>query len=337
MDLLKSSNSQLCNNGSTDAIIHCQFNDIDELAVFLPENIRLTLLECAPFSCRSMALDLGTIQFNFSYVSRSLHAVGAKHEGFLTFAMILEGQGQHGIESHRLVTEDYLFGFDCDREANLIFPGNATYCAVYIRPDVFEACSQAMDRPELNSSFFAANYAYLPASFPPLRGYLRQLHKLLDQNAPSLQNPGFQKIILQDFLPLLVTALPAQSEKKAAKSFRRSQLVKQADDYMRAHLDQVLTLTDLCQALGTSSRALCYGFQEMFGKSPMSYLKTLRLQGVYRALKAAEPDHKTVTETATQFGFYHLGYFAQDYRQMFGERPSETLKRYSGSQCSHIE
>jgi AraC family ethanolamine operon transcriptional activator len=88
-----------------------------------------------------------------------------------------------------------------------------------------------------------------------------------------------------------------------------------------------LTLTDLCQALGTSSRALCYGFQEIFGTTPIAYLKLLRLQGANRALKATESNPETVTEIATQFGFYHLGYFARDYKQMFGELPSETLKR----------
>lgn len=61
--------------------------------------------------------------------------------------------------------------------------------------------------------------------------------------------------------------------------------------------------------------------------SPMSYLKILRLQSVYRVLKANQSNNTTVTETATRFGFYHLGYFAQDYKQMFDELASETLKR----------
>jgi AraC family ethanolamine operon transcriptional activator len=59
----------------------------------------------------------------------------------------------------------------------------------------------------------------------------------------------------------------------------------------------------------------------------MAYLKTLRLHSVFRALKTPQPSPKTVTEVATQFGFYHLGFFARDYKQMFGELPSATLKR----------
>lgn len=328
MKSVKGLSSQVLNGAASDVVSYYRFEDIDELAVFLPEDVRLTLLECESFVCESAALNLGAIQFNFNHVNRNLHAVGYKQVAFLTFSMLLQGKGQHAIENSRLITEDYLFGFDSTREADLVFPGDTTYCAVYIRPDLFEAYAQTMNRLELDSKFLAANYLYIPKSFPPLRSYLQQIYELLNQHSPLLRKPDFQQIILQDFLPLFITALTAQQEQQTLpRGFRRSQLVKQADDYMRSHIEQPLTLTDLCQALGTSSRALCYGFQEMFGTSPMFYLKILRLQGVYRVLKAAKPSRNTVTEVATQFGFYHLGYFARDYKQMFGESPSETLKR----------
>lgn len=327
MNSLEDSQLQSLNSGISGTIACGQFRDIDELAEFLPEDVQLTQLECKPFYCGSVALYLEAIQFNFNYVNCRLHAVGQKRADLLTFSMILHGRGQHGIENNQLVTEDFIFGLDPNREANLIFPGDAIYCAVYIRPDIFDTCCEAMNRTELNKQFFAANYVYIPESFSPLRTYLRQLYALCSQQSSLLQRSDFQQIILQDFLPLLITALPMQQEKVPVKTFRRSYLVEQANDYMQSNINQVLTLTDLCHALGTSSRALCYGFQEMFGMSPMAYLKLLRLQRVYRALKMAEPSHKTVTEIASQFGFCHLGYFARDYRQVFGELPSETLKR----------
>lgn len=328
MKSLKGSGSPFPDNTTANIASLHHFEDIDELSVFLPEDVRLTLLECASFSCQSAALNLGEIQFNFTHVNRHLHAVGDKQSDFLSFSMILQGNGQHGIENNRLVTEDYLFGFDAHRQADLVFPGGCVYCAVYIRPDIFEVYTQATERLDLNTKFLATNYVDISETFLPLRAYLKHIYHLLMQQSPLLKQPEFQQIILQDFLPLFISALPVQQGQRVpAKCFRRSRLVRQADDYMRSHLDQALTLTDLCQALGTSSRALCYGFQEIFGTTPMAYLKLLRLQGVNRALKATESDPETVTEVATQFGFYHLGYFARDYKQMFGELPSETLKR----------
>jgi AraC family ethanolamine operon transcriptional activator len=52
-----------------------------------------------------------------------------------------------------------------------------------------------------------------------------------------------------------------------------------------------------------------------------------RLNHVRRRL--CDPDStSTVSQIANDWGFYHLGKFAQDYRHLFGERPSVTLSRY---------
>ncbi len=59
----------------------------------------------------------------------------------------------------------------------------------------------------------------------------------------------------------------------------------------------------------------------------MAYLKQKRLEAARRTLLTAEPLTTSVTEVATQWGFFHLGRFARDYRQLFGELPSETLKQ----------
>ncbi len=329
MTSLKDLGAQFLSDVSPGTVSLYSFKDIDELAVFLPEDVRLIPLECEPFQCQSAFLNLGAVQFTFSHVNRNLHATGDKQTDFLSFSMILQGNGRHGIENNRLVNEDYLFGFDLSRKADLVFPGNCIYCAVYIQPDVFVAYAQAMDRLDLDEKFLAANYAHIADSFSPLRSYLKEIYTLLIQQSQRLQNRDFQQIILQDFIPLLIAALPAQSSSQTdAKFLRRSRLIKQANDYMQSHLDQSLTLTDLCQALDTSSRALCYGFKEMFGVSPMSYLKILRLKAAHQLLKTASPNTITVTESATRFGFCHLGYFSRDYKQMFGKLPSETLRQH---------
>jgi AraC-like DNA-binding protein len=49
------------------------------------------------------------------------------------------------------------------------------------------------------------------------------------------------------------------------------------------------------------------------------------------ALLAAEPEEIAVTEVAFLWGFWELGRFAVEYRQLFGECPSQTLRQIRGS------
>jgi len=53
-----------------------------------------------------------------------------------------------------------------------------------------------------------------------------------------------------------------------------------------------------------------------------------------RALLLAQDRNVTVTEIATDFGFAELGRFSVEYRAVFGECPSATLRRVCGPQLS---
>lgn len=136
------------------------------------------------------------------------------------------------------------------------------------------------------------------------------------------------RALVQNLIPLLIDAIPHASKRLnlSWRSPRRFEWVKQAEAYMRAHLEASISLMSLGQALYTSERPLTYGFREVYGSSPMAYLKTLRLYAVRTQLQQAEPTATAIAEIAKRFGFQSLGHFSRDYKTMFGELPSETLK-----------
>ena len=59
----------------------------------------------------------------------------------------------------------------------------------------------------------------------------------------------------------------------------------------------------------------------------LAYLRTLRLSNARHDLLTQR--WATVTETAMQWNFFHLGRFSQDYQRIYGETPSQTFRRNS--------
>jgi AraC-like DNA-binding protein len=94
------------------------------------------------------------------------------------------------------------------------------------------------------------------------------------------------------------------------------------DAYMRSRLGAPVALEDLARAAGVSVRGLNMLCQRHHGASPMALLRNMRLDAVRASLQ--QHPGLCVTEAALEFGFGHLGRFAQYYRDRFGELPSQT-------------
>lgn len=107
----------------------------------------------------------------------------------------------------------------------------------------------------------------------------------------------------------------------------RYRLVHRVRDFALAHKDESVSIPQLCQTFHVSRRTLQYAFQDVCGISPSAYLRTLRLNGVRRALRAPQHPSAEVQDLAAQWGFWNPSQFACDYKRLFGERPSDTLVR----------
>ena len=96
--------------------------------------------------------------------------------------------------------------------------------------------------------------------------------------------------------------------------------------YMLDNLDGSISIRSLSSALGVSERTLRYAFHEVFGTSPVQYLKALRMHRARGALRQANSRRTTVRREALRSGFWHLSRFSAEYKEYFGELPSVTLK-----------
>jgi AraC-like DNA-binding protein len=106
----------------------------------------------------------------------------------------------------------------------------------------------------------------------------------------------------------------------------RFRVVGSALDVLAANAEP-LTVPELSRAIGVSQRALEYAFRNTFDETPHNFVRRQQLHEARHRLLTADSSTSSVTRVAVDLGFWHLSRFAVDYRRMFGERPSETLRR----------
>ena len=103
--------------------------------------------------------------------------------------------------------------------------------------------------------------------------------------------------------------------------------VRRALEVIEDHYPEPLTITDLAAAGHISVRRLQAGFRRHVGVPPMTYLRRFRLDRAHELLCSAEPETTSVTEVAMTCGLRHLGRFAAEHHDRYGETPSQTLHR----------
>jgi transcriptional regulator GlxA family with amidase domain len=107
-------------------------------------------------------------------------------------------------------------------------------------------------------------------------------------------------------------------------------IVDRVETVGRLHVDEALHIEFLCKHCRITERTLRAAFKTVYATTPYHHLHTLRLHEARLALLNPHPG-ATVTSVAMQFGFLELGRFSVEYREVFGERPSDTLRRSSES------
>jgi AraC-like DNA-binding protein len=133
-----------------------------------------------------------------------------------------------------------------------------------------------------------------------------------------------ERMLLATFVECLAQSIPQNSE--VAPELGEYQ-VRRAEEWIAQHATDAIGVEEIANAVGVGVRSLQRTFQRVRGYSPLKAIQLHRLSRTHEALLQATPDIASVTSIASEFGFFELGRFAQQYRAHFGENPSETLSR----------
>jgi AraC family ethanolamine operon transcriptional activator len=127
--------------------------------------------------------------------------------------------------------------------------------------------------------------------------------------------------------PYLLVAAHEKPDSNETAHAPKANIVRNAERWLDGAPPERLHVIDLCRALNLPLRTVQRAFRETVGMGPAHYLTFYRMHKVRRALMECDPTTSRVTDIALDQGFWELGRFAGLYRRVYGERPSETLRR----------
>ncbi|KWO64796.1 helix-turn-helix domain-containing protein [Burkholderia ubonensis] len=158
-----------------------------------------------------------------------------------------------------------------------------------------------------------------------------RLSALIDaaqRNPGCLEYAATRRMFRDAMLGMFLDALDQRigAERRDITHATYSDIVRRCEKHLRERPEEPVTVLELCRALRCSRRTLQTSFQRVADVTPVAYLRTIRLNAVRRLLRTTSAQQLGVGEAAASWGFTHLGYFASEYRDLFGELPSQTLR-----------
>lgn len=165
-----------------------------------------------------------------------------------------------------------------------------------------------------------------------LTSRLKRLHTAIGQlardSAEILELPEVVRAVEEQLAHVMVRCLADGTALPNTRGWlRHLAIMSRFEQFLEANPAQPLYLTEICAGIGVAERTLRSACEEYLGMGPIRYLTLRRMHLVRRALRHCDPAKSNVTGIVTDHGFWELGRFSVAYRTLFGESPSETLRR----------
>jgi len=307
--------------------LHCAtFGDMDEFAAALRgADIDVRAMSRPVCGWRLHHITMDNISLQRWTEPAALVARGAMHPDVIGFVCLLKKTGVQRFNGCTLGASTLaVYGPGSEHISSRNVPGSELVTATI----PFQEYARLMVRLTGREPARRASCALIelaPDARNGLNRLLRRTFAAFRGNQTALESRQACRA-LQETLIAAFLEVTQQIIEPARVRCAHQAIVRRAEDYLQEHLQDPIYLSDLCTAVQASERTIRNAFLEFYGVGPMRYLRLIRLNQAHKALRRAEPDHTEVTAVLTRLGIWDFGQFACEYKALFGEAPSQTLR-----------
>lgn len=313
---------------NSGVLIAQQFDSFEELAdIVVGWDADFRQLNAEGFKSKLFQAQIGSLLLSNAHFGCHVDQRGTTPAGMRTFAV--PSTDCPGIRWFGHITNpDVLLVFPTHGEIQAFSRAGFSVATFSIPEALLEEFFERNGAPGLNKVLGCGEIivSSTPQLLEGLRDQLRQFQSLVQSDAGpafmKVQSEEFQTRLLFSLFEIMTRVKPASKLSGADNQRTLAPIL----DYLHAHPQRPVRMAELCAIARVSERTLQNHFKRELGMTPKTFLSGQRLHGVHRELWRADPSHTSISAVANQWGFWHMGQFAADYRGMFGELPSATLK-----------
>lgn len=239
----------------------------------------------------------------------------------------LAGQSGDVVWQGQCVDRDLLFSFDAGSELVGNTRGGITFASLVWEPGFLEQRAEALGVSIDTVGRTGPVSTPDPAAMHNLRAAVGQTLAVARSDPARLERSEVREALGEAVASAAVDALNPAPERRSIAAVSHVRAVRAAFEVLEARAGDAIYLAELCHAANVSERTLRSAFQHLYSVSPIRYLQLRRMELVRRALRDADPREARVSEVASRFGFTNLGRFAMEFRQLYGDSPSQALRR----------
>ena len=310
---------------SGGALYSGESHDAEEVNAAGPLLLEYTQIEPGRFNGSGSLLVLPHLAAAFGSLNRGMLARGTLLEKHICVYGSVTAGPSFDFNHQRLGANLFaLTGPDCEVE---LFCGKGWHgFQIAVCPEFWDRTAEAL-HPGGGPVTGVRLIPLRAESWAQLLGRLNWISEAIQTYADSFEEPSIRDSVEQELVQLLISATADvhQHELRALSASTRALAFRRIRHYVHEHLEWPITLADLCRVTDLGARSLQGMFRERLGVSPMQYVRAERLNRAHALLLGNVCAH--VSEAARLSGYWHMAQFAADYRKMFQETPSSTLKR----------
>lgn len=283
------------------------------------------------FRGQTTLLDVGNIQIGKTQLKGTIQQNGLTPKGYRSFVIPANSE-QSFIWLNRKVSNNNILIFPKSCDLDAVSYNNFSVFVISIEENYLQHLIAENQLKNLNTTLdFSEKVITINQAFSNyLQSSLQSLFNklLLNNDIINTQSTLFQ---IREKIPVMLLNFLNKNNFTSSITLNRKRdlALKKSIDYINSNNLKNISLSKLQEITSASQRTIEYAFLERFGVTPKNYLTNIKLHEVKHILQNPS-NRELISKVANEFGFNHMGQFSADYKNFFGELPSETIFRIKG-------